>query len=114
MASTVLLILAKNFRPDLAKTSQLLEKKSKCEFSCWQAYIRLVELARLHEVNATRFSAELAARDGSQLLHCLQFTEDDSPHSCLHVAQQIAKHLREDSQRIINPALPPLSLGLLT
>jgi hypothetical protein len=28
----VLLILAKNFRPDLAKTIQLLEKKSKCEF----------------------------------------------------------------------------------
>jgi hypothetical protein len=28
----VLLILCKNFRPDLAKTTQLLEKKSKCEF----------------------------------------------------------------------------------
>jgi hypothetical protein len=28
----VLLILAKNFRSDLAKTTQLLEKKFKCEF----------------------------------------------------------------------------------
>jgi hypothetical protein len=28
----VLLILAKNFRPDLSKTTQLLETKSKCEF----------------------------------------------------------------------------------
>ena len=70
-----------------------------------QAYIRLVELARLHEVNATRFSAELAARDGRQLLHCLQFTEDEAPHSCLHVSQQIATHLREDSRRIIKPGV---------
>jgi hypothetical protein len=28
----VLLILGKNFWPDLAKTTQLMEKKSKCEF----------------------------------------------------------------------------------
>ncbi len=28
----VLLILGTNFLPDLAKTAQLLEKKSKCEF----------------------------------------------------------------------------------
>jgi len=65
-----------------------------------QAYVRLVELSRLREVSAERFSCELAVRDGRQLLHCLQFTEEEA-HGCFTTSQLIAKHLRENSQIVI-------------